>query len=197
MDEWTTESSRYIVNDRWLKVRADRMRTPDGHILDPYYVLEYGDWVNCLVIDEEFKVILLQQYRPGAKQIITEIMSGGIEPTDTSPLAAVRRELSEEIGYEDGTIHQTGVCFANPANQPNRVYTFIALGGRATDQHKREPGETTNVIKQPLPHFVHQLTDPTTPPMQALHLSGIWFGLSFLRNSTDPQFAAYRQVLQQ
>ena len=62
---WKTTASKYVVNDRWLKLRADTCLTPDGDVLDPWYVLEYPDWVNCVVVDAEDDIILLHHYRHG------------------------------------------------------------------------------------------------------------------------------------
>jgi hypothetical protein len=39
-DTWEILSSRYVVNDRWLTLRADDCRTPAGQNISPYYVLE-------------------------------------------------------------------------------------------------------------------------------------------------------------
>ena len=60
LPKWQTTDSRYLVNDRWLRLRADTCTTPDGQTIEPWYVLEYPEWVNCLVIDQEDKVILLR-----------------------------------------------------------------------------------------------------------------------------------------
>lgn len=60
---WTINSSRYIVNDRFMKLRVDACTTPQGGKIGTYYVLEYGDWVNCLAIDTDNNVIMLRHYR--------------------------------------------------------------------------------------------------------------------------------------
>ena len=39
--KWKTEKSKYLINDKWLKVRADKCIMPNKKIVEPYYVLEY------------------------------------------------------------------------------------------------------------------------------------------------------------
>src|SRR6185437_1299482 len=96
---WTIDSSEYVVNDRFMKLRADACTTPQGGKVGRYYVLELADWVNCIAIDEEDNVIMLNHYRHGVQKYISEFIGGGIEASDPSPMDAAKREMEEEVGY--------------------------------------------------------------------------------------------------
>ena len=64
--DWTVESSKYLVQDPWLSLRADTCRMPDGTIVEPYYVMEYPHWVNIVALTPERQVVMVRQYRhPG------------------------------------------------------------------------------------------------------------------------------------
>jgi hypothetical protein len=39
--DWKVTQSDYVLNNRWIRVRADACETPTGHVIAPYYVLEY------------------------------------------------------------------------------------------------------------------------------------------------------------
>ena len=55
---WKILSSEYLFNDLWFKVRKDKCVTPQGKIVDPYYVYEFPTWVTAVAITEEGKVVM-------------------------------------------------------------------------------------------------------------------------------------------
>ena len=36
--KWKIEKSEYLINDKWIKVRADKCVMPNRKIVEPYYV---------------------------------------------------------------------------------------------------------------------------------------------------------------
>lgn len=197
LKKWKTTSSSYIVNDRWLKLRADACVTPEGRTLDPFYIFEYNDWVNCVVIDEGGNVVMVKQYRHGAQEYVLEIVAGGIEDHDASPEVAIKRELSEEIGYVGGGIYQTGISYANPANQTNKVYSFLAVGGHCGKEQQLEAGENLYIEQQSFQEFVKSAQDQGSTMYQGLHLASIFFALNYIRrnDSTSSQINELKKLL--
>jgi 8-oxo-dGTP pyrophosphatase MutT (NUDIX family) len=184
LPKWQTTASKYVVDDRWLKVRADTCLTPDGQTIEPWYVLEYPEWINCLVVDNEDNVIWLRHYRHGVNAYVPEIVGGIMDNTDSSPTETVAREIKEELGYEGGEIYQTGVAYANPSSQNNKLHTFLAVGGRCTADTLEELGANFVTEKQPFKAFVADITNPTNPTVyQSLQLSAIFFALNFIRQA--------------
>lgn len=185
LPKWQTTQSKYIVNDRWLKLRADSCVDPDGNVIEPWYVIEQSDWVNCLVIDESQNVILLWHYRHAIDDYDLEIPAGAVDDDDSSPEAAIARELREELGYEGGELYRTGVMYANPSNQTNLNYTFITIGGSCTSQTQKELGADYVMEKIPLKDFLAEVTNPDkTIIYQSLHLSSIFLALNFIKNGS-------------
>lgn len=165
---WQTVATRYVLEDRWLKLRADSCVTPDGALIEPYYVLEYRSWVNCLVIDSELNVVMVRHYRHGAGCFVDELISGGVEPHDDSPEVAIRRELKEEIGYVGGELYYLGESYPNPASQSNTVHSFMAYGGSCLEVPQREEGETLFVRRIPIESFVREIGEVK---YQSMHLA--------------------------
>ena len=123
---WTVTASRYLIQDKWLTVRADQCRTARGAAVDPYYVLEYPDWVQIVAFDAEQRILVTQQYRHAAGSICLELPCGIVEAADETPLAAARRELREETGCDSDHFELVGRFSPNPATHTNTLHCFVA-----------------------------------------------------------------------
>mgnify|MGYP001574669252 CR=1 FL=1 len=124
LQKWSTTSSRYVLKDKWIKVRADACKTKSGEVVSPYYVLEYPDWVRMVVINRNNEILITHQYRHEIKQITTELISGTVDSKDKSHLSAAKRELLEEVGYI-GKFTLLGIASPNPANHTNHTYSYL------------------------------------------------------------------------
>lgn len=196
LPKWETNSSEYLVNDRWIKLRADSCTTPDGHVIEPYYVLEYSDWAACFVIDENLDVLMINNYRQGAGRYVTEFVSGVIEVSDDSELEGMKRELEEEIGYTGGQIHKIGLSYPNPSNQTNKLHSFFAVGGAITQEHQREKGETMETVRIPLRNAIAMMQNPDSDTLyQSMHLATLFMALSFIKRSDLPELQEIKDVL--
>ena len=181
---WVIDSSEYIIDDRFLKLRADNCTTPQGGKVNTYYVHEYSDWVNCIAINEEDNAIMLRHYRHGVQKYVMEFIAGGIEAGE-SPEAAAQRELQEETGYTGGSIFHVGSSYVNPANHTNQVHTYLAVGGKITHAQNLEVGETIHVEKVPFKAVIEEMSklDSVYP---ALYLTALFHAINFIRASDDP-----------
>ena len=130
---WSVRGSRYVLHDRWIKVRADDCVTESGVEIAPFYVLEYPDFVHVLAFDGEDRVILVRQYRHGLRGISLELPGGMADPRETDPVETARRELREETGFAGGSFATRATLSVNPATFANRLHLVVARGV--------EPGE--------------------------------------------------------
>jgi 8-oxo-dGTP pyrophosphatase MutT (NUDIX family) len=181
---WKTITSRYIVRDRWMTLRADRCETGTGVVLDPYYVQEPEDWVQVVAFDSQNRVLLIKQYRHGAGLISTELPCGVVEPGEAAAEAAAR-ELLEETGCAAETLEALPVLSPNPARYSNRIHSFIATGTRQVQQQRLD--ETEEIEFEFLPvSEVLALIDVGSFP-QALHVASFLLALrrrGFIPTST-------------
>jgi 8-oxo-dGTP pyrophosphatase MutT (NUDIX family) len=163
-EPWQTISSRTIVADRWIRLRADDCVDAAGRTIAPYYVLEPDDWVSVLALDVDGAAIVVEEYRHGARIIAVGTIGGAVEAGE-EPREAAARELLEETGYAAGEVIDLGATWANFGNHTNRVHHFLAIGcWRAADQ-ALDDGELINIRILPvaglgelLQQSYHQLT---------------------------------------
>lgn len=192
MQKWQTTSSETIVEDRWIKLRADTCVTPEGHTIAPFYVLEYSAWANCFVIDSNNDVIMVNHYRHGVDEFVIELASGGVEENDSSPLEGMRRELAEELGYTGGELFQIGVSYPNPSSQNNKLYSFIAIGGTCSKEQQLEAGENLEIHKISFADFIKHINDPNIVN-HSLSLATILLALNFIQHSNLDSFQSLKK----
>ena len=171
---WKLLSSQYIIEDNWATLRADTCEMPNGNIINPYYVLEYPNWVNVVALTDKDEVILVKQYRHAAGEVLLEVPGGCIDKGET-PEQAVRRELLEETGYEFESLEELSVLYANPATGNNITHCFLATGGRKTQEQSLDHGEEIDVELVSLEKLKQLLLENKIG--QALHTSGIFYAL--------------------
>lgn len=147
---WKTLSSRYVLDDPWLKVRADDCETAEGRKVAPYYVVELPDFVHVAAITARAELVVVRQYRQGTQRIHLELPAGIIEAQDADPVDAARRELLEETGYEADGWRRLAVWNVNPARQANRQHLIIADQARSVAAQKLDGAESLTVELLPL-----------------------------------------------
>jgi 8-oxo-dGTP pyrophosphatase MutT (NUDIX family) len=178
---WKTIASRKIIQDKWIKLRADKCETAQGKIVDPYYVQESADWVHVVAFDAQDQILITRQYRHGAGIISVEIPCGVVEDGE-DPADAMRRELLEETGCTIASLEPLGVLSPNPARYSNRLFPFVALGTRVEHQQNLDHSEDIEFEFVPI-NKVLSLIDSGSFK-QALHIATILLALrnrGFLR----------------
>lgn len=124
---WRTRSSRTVLRDNWIDVRADECITPSGKEVSPYYVLSYPDWVHVMALTPDRKIVLVRQYRHAIGATVLELPGGGVDVSDVNLEMAARRELAEETGFSSETWLKVSTLYPNPATHSNRVHAYLAL----------------------------------------------------------------------
>lgn len=176
--KWKTLSSEYIFNDRWFKVRKEKCETPEGIIVDPYYVYDFPTWVGALPVTEDGKLVMVRQYRHALGETILEIPGGCVDDTDKDFEEAVARELLEETGYIFSSYEYLGRISPNPSTNSNLLHMFLAKGGQKVASQKLDENEVMEVILLSVDELKQLLRENKI--IQSMHVSCILYGLDKL-----------------
>lgn len=128
---WKKISSRDVLRDRWVRLRADRCEIAPGKVIEPYYVMEEPEWVHVVPFDDRHRLLLVRQYRHPIGAFSWELPGGAADAGETL-LATAQRELREETGAVGERWRHLGGYSSNPARQNNRVHGFVAENVRVT-----------------------------------------------------------------
>jgi 8-oxo-dGDP phosphatase len=175
-ESWKVKASRHLIQDRWLKVRADDCVTPDGAKIAPFYVLEYPDWVVSVALDADDHIILVEQYRHGLGMMSLEVPGGAVEQNDPNPLIAAARELEEETGFCTSKWQYVARLAPNPATHNNFFHVVLARDVIARSAPVDDPAERLHVVRLPISDVVQLAMSGGI--LQAMHVAALVLGLS-------------------
>ncbi len=172
---WKILSSEYLFNDLWFKVRKDVCETPQGKIIDPYYVYEFPEWVTAVPVTEEGKIIMVRQYRHALGETCIEIPGGCVDDTDNNFEEAITRELLEETGYSFSSYDYLGKTSANPSTNNNLMHMFLARGGKKVSEQKLDHNEEIEVELYSIDEVKQMLKEQKI--VQSMHVTCIMYAL--------------------
>jgi ADP-ribose pyrophosphatase len=172
--KWKTLSSEYITRHKYFTARKDKCETPEGKIIEEYFVVEMPVSACALSLTEDGEVIMIKQYRHPIGQTVLELPGGFIDENEL-PETAMVRELMEETGYEFSSVEQVGTIAANPGVLDNFTCLFLARGGKKTGVQQLDHNEDIDVVTISLDELKKLFLQNKI--VQSLHASCIFYAL--------------------
>ena len=122
-------------------VRSDTVRYGDGEMTRQY--VEHPGAAAVVAIDDDERVVLIQQYRHPIKERDWEIPAGLLDVAGEPPLETAKRELTEEVDLEADRWQHLLSMHTTPGGNDEVVHLFLArdLRGVETD-YEREHEES-------------------------------------------------------
>ena len=91
-------STQTIYESDWISLYADKVKMPEGYIIDTYHRLHYPHESVCVVIyNDQDEILMIQSKRSITGRLEWEIPAGRVEDGE-SPVDAAKRECLEETG---------------------------------------------------------------------------------------------------
>ena len=160
---YTTLSSRIAYENRWLRLREDIIRRPDGS--DGLYgVVEREDFVVVAALDRDGDgvagITLVEQFRYPVRRRLWELPMGMWEERpDATPEAIAAGELAEETGLIAGRMQRVATLFQGPGYSNQKGHLFLATE-LSRGETARERSEQDMVARRvPLPELEAMIAD--------------------------------------
>ena len=156
---WEEISSELIVRDEWIDFRRSAYRFPDGSVFEPFYSYSRRNYVVIVASDTEGRYLCVHQFRQGIKEVTTEFPAGGIERKDgkeygsakdlpsEDALAAAKRELREETGYDSDEWEHLLTVPSNATIADNYAFIYRAANCRKVAGQSLDETEFLNVSR--------------------------------------------------
>ena len=146
LQHWVTLSSQELLSlPPRIKVFVDKVKLPDGRIVDDFYQIELSEYVVIFAQTPEGSVVMERHYKHGLKRVVFTLPAGCLEPGE-EPLAGAKRELAEETGFEAGDWRSLGSYVVNGNQGCGKAHLFLALEAHQTRDVSTHDLEETEVL---------------------------------------------------
>lgn len=159
-DTWKRNKSETVADCRVFTVRKDFCRRDSDGAEATFFVVENPDWVNIIALTKAEEVILIEQFRHGAEEIILEIPGGMVDAGESHTMTAAR-ELAEETGFTPREVILLGKSRPNPAIQNNWIYHYLALDCEKSGEVKFDEHESIAAKLVPADEIENLIADGT------------------------------------
>ncbi|MDD5688016.1 MAG: NUDIX hydrolase [Elusimicrobia bacterium] len=139
------ETKDILVVENRLSISVQRIKLPDGRIIDDYYQIYLPECVVVVSRNEEGRTVMLEQYQHGFGRVSVVLPAGVIEKGE-SPLHAAQRELLEETGYSSEEWYSFGTFPLHNNYGCGKVNFFFAANVRQIAKPTSKDLEETKII---------------------------------------------------
>ena len=140
-------SETEIYRGKIIRVHVDEVELPNGKTA-LREIADHPGGVGILALDDDGRVMMVQQYRYTFGKTMWEIPAGKREPGE-EPLETAKRELLEEVGATAQRWMPLGEIIASPGCYGEKLSLFLARGLSFGETHLDED-EFLNVSRLPL-----------------------------------------------
>ena len=123
LTEKQLKTTEYYRN-HFLKVREDEVSLPDGNTSTRVVVAHPGG-VSIIALDDNRRLLLVEQYRYPLGRKTLETPAGKIEPNER-PIITASRELEEETGYAASQLTLISKIATTPGFTDEYIETYLA-----------------------------------------------------------------------
>jgi ADP-ribose pyrophosphatase len=120
----TVISSKELLKTKLFTIVEEVAHDPGGFEIKRSIVRHPGSAV-MMAVDENDRVLLVQQFRLPAEANLWELPAGRLDPGE-SPLEAAKRELREETGYQAKKWTELVSFWASPGYVQEKMTIFLA-----------------------------------------------------------------------
>jgi ADP-ribose pyrophosphatase len=146
MKGWKTlERETILDHSRFLRVENHRVQLPDGRIIEDWPWVVTPDFVNVALITAAGDWVCFQQVKYSVAGLTLAPVGGYLEPGE-EPLAAAKREVLEETGYEAPDWVKLGTYQVDGNRGVAQAHLFLARGAQRVADPDADDLEEQHVV---------------------------------------------------
>ncbi len=158
---WKILGSKIVLNNKWLRVRRDRVGLPNGVIVDDYFVTELPNIATVFAITKNNEVVFIKEYRHAIRKVLLGLPAGTYNKKLENPKGAAARELLEETGYKANKLIHLGTFYVYATKIETQIDAYLTKDAKYVGTTFGEATENIKLIKIPL-RKVRRLLDNNT-----------------------------------
>ena len=130
MKPWKTKDRKLVLdNAPWLTVEQHTVELPNGELIPNWPWVKTPDYVNVVAMTEDDQFLCFRQVKYGIEGVTLAVVGGYVKEGE-APLAAAKRELLEETGYQAPDWLSLGSYLVDPNRGIATGHLFLARGAR-------------------------------------------------------------------
>lgn len=154
---WKTLETKTIINDYHVTLKKNKVELPDGAVIDDFYTVTIPDAAMIAAITPDNKIILKTEYRYACQCDVIECPAGMLNPDESDPLEAAKRELLEETGYASDDWTYLGYTWESTSKLTNKMHLFLAKNCKKVAGQQLDENEHLDVFEVPLDEAVEMV----------------------------------------
>lgn len=158
-DTYDIVGTETVYDGKIITVRVDDVRMTDGSVAKREIVGHPGA-VVVVALDDDGKVVLVNQYRPAVRARLDELPAGLLDVEDEPPAQAAQRELLEEANLVADEWHVLLDLLSSPGMTDEAVRVYLARGlhaGPKSDFRAENEEIDLTVAREPLSEAVRRV----------------------------------------
>ena len=147
MDSWKTLSRETVLDrGKFLRVEDHTVQLPDGRVIEQWPWVVSPDFINVVTVTEAGEFLCFHQVKYAVEGEALATIGGYLEPGE-EPLAAAKRELLEETGYEAPEWIALGQYRVDANRGAGTAHFFLALHARPVTARNADDLEEQHLLR--------------------------------------------------
>lgn len=158
---WKILGSKIVLDNKWLRVRRDKMKLPNGAVVNDYFVTELPNIATIFAVTKNNEVLFIKEYRHAVRKVLLGLPAGTYNKKLENPKKAAARELLEETGYKAGKFIHLGTFYVYATKIETQIDAYLTQDVEYVGTTFKEATENIELIKIPL-YKVSKLAEKNT-----------------------------------